>query len=201
MMEPAAHQRVPITVVFGEVARPPLVSVTRTFDDERVDVALSAVDWVPPPGTAVTFTVRLSGRTVEGHGRVTGCHASAGHLDELLLDIEVTSFEPGAEIAMRHVGFRQRLVGWVERHPGEAGALPEALRRPQGAPDTRPTGTSSQVPRIVPSPDEPDAGAAAGRSQGAGGDDTPRAQRSPERSRPRARRHHWDLDSRYRPRG
>jgi hypothetical protein len=153
-MEQAPHQRVPITVHFGEGARPPLEGVTRRFGPQRVDVALPLGDWAPPRGTPVRFSARLGGQAVEGCGRVAGCSAGPDAPGGRVLDLEVTSLTPEAEVVMRSVGFRHRLEGWIESHP--AASADAAALRPR---EPRP------------------------------------------RTRPRARRHHWDLDSRFRPGG
>ncbi len=193
-MAPAPHQRVPITVTFVGRAGPPLHSVTRGFGERRIGVALGPGEEAPPAGTPVQFSARLRGETVEGHGQVGGCHAGAGSDDVVVLQLEVTSFAAGAEAVMRRVGFRRRLEGWVSRHPEAAGGLPEVLRRAPHVPDTCPAGlpdVGGEHPAASPG--------TAGRADAPPSDGAAAARRG-SGARLRARRHHWELDSRYRPR-
>jgi hypothetical protein len=194
------RQVLPVTMMFGRCA---LRSSTRALDNTRMVVALPDDQPFPQVGDEVSFEVRIAGAPAQGRGHVTEiAHIQEAGRREMVAFVDVTELVGAASEAIARAGFRERVVEYAQMHP-DAGRILGAsgndqLRRM--APDTTPLvprearwmdGTEP-LPRSEQRERDRQSGEYHGMREG-----------TPEtgRTRPRARRHHWENEDRFRVRG
>jgi hypothetical protein len=182
------HQRVPVTLeLAGGLG---LRAISLHVSPERLDVELGPDDVVPPAGTSARFTAHVAGSEVQGHGVVRGAAAvetADGRV--LVLQLAVTALDPAATQYLRRSAFRDRVLQYAERNPEGRRILASADTAGPAAPtapDTSPV--REREGRWI---DQPEAAVPRSERPRAGGG----------RTRPKAGRHTWDLEDRFRSRG
>jgi hypothetical protein len=192
------RQVLPVTMMF---ARSALRSSTRALDSKMMIVAVPDDQPIPEIGEDVSFEVRIAGAPAQGRGKVTEfAHIQEGGRREMVVVVEVTELVGAAANTIARAGFRERVAEYAQAHPDAGSRIlgvsgQEQLRRM--APDTTPL-----VPREarwmdgtepLPRSEQRERDRASGEYHGMR-EGTP----DPTRSRPRARRHHWENEDRFR---
>jgi hypothetical protein len=192
------RQVLPVTMMFGRSA---LRSSTRALDPSRMVVAVPDDQPIPEVGQEVSFEVRIAGAPAQGRGVVTEfAHIQEAGRREMVVVVDVKELVGAAANTIARAGFRERVAEYAQAHPDASRILgasgSDQLRRM--APDTTPL-----VPREarwmdgtepLPRSEQRE------RERAARGDYSGMREGTPEpgRTRPRARRHHWENEDRFR---
>jgi hypothetical protein len=171
-----------------------LRTLTSLVGPDRLTVELGPEDVIPPAGTRARFRVDVAGSPVAGDARVRGAQTvETAEGRAMLLDLEVTSLDPGATQYLRRTAFRDSVLRYAERNPDGHRILASADGRgPHAptAPDTRPVrereGRWVDEVELLPRSERPLRPAASGGAA------------RPSRKRPKPGRHTWELEDRFR---
>jgi hypothetical protein len=190
----ALYQTVPVFVDIDGQAR--VQTVTRTVDRNEISIVVSDEMPMPAVGSEIGFDVRIAGAPATGRGRVTGLvHVEDHGLIMLVAQVAILELAGRGAATIARASFRERISEYAVSHPDARRILERAggeTVRPT-APDTTPLNpreghltVGSPIPRSEQRPDNAPHGMQAG-------DPKPGA-----RKRPRAGRHHWELEDRWR---
>jgi hypothetical protein len=170
-----------------------LRTLTSLVGPDRLAVELGPDDVIPPAGTRARFRIDVAGSPVAGDARVRGAQIlETPDGRTMLLELAVTSLDPGATQYLRRTAFRDSVLRYADRNPDGHRILASADGRgPRAptAPDTRPVhereGRWVDQPEPLPRSERPVRPAKGG---------TPAA----PRKRPKPGRHSWELEDRFR---